>query len=924
MKQCKHTFWLGLCAQATGTDLLVSDSPDVQAPSFLLFGIKRAQRFSIRRGPGEVHLHVDPSKTDVSERLAVKVSTEHCHEISRRSIKGIKSELSGRHIANVLCFFCDDLGGFKQVAHYVAAWLDHPSTIPAATRPRVVLVTEKIPGGVESEKKALNSFLMLLKREIKSEDLLDQISSVDVVVLFPSSSISVDTRYRRLKERLMEGSDLIRRKRQDSQLLFSATHFGALVEGICERLPESIMEPFNFIKHARMYNPVATDLDEHISEFLTHIKSPDELNNFAAPVLASSFFLDCYPPGAHRFRAVDLFRVLYKDMLIKANEDRVIAFDGYKEVILRSGFITKIEKFFEQYSERSVKERLPSAEIHRANLQCYQDLWHRIKSNNTCFLCLRRRPQHQLHCGHEICENCVVVFGKRSIDDPWVFEIDELLMIRIHPPTAGVGILCVDGGGIRATAPLGFMKRIKNRVDLPIAIQRFFKLAVGVSSDLFINGNSIEQSTERFENLVECVFQRRNVLTSPFMPRFLKSPISRLTNNVYPFFLILRFLELFVSYFADGLYSSENIEATLKQAFGIARSILDVSHATSTGTRVGLPVATVEDKPSCKIFTNYNGVGERKGDNELTVLDNVIKPRDNLGKILLWEVARAASAAPGFFPPKYIKGIGTFQDAGPLENDPLVSALSELAALFPLVEEPDFVVSLGTGEPKPSHDSPKAVSRNVWKNGAFPRLCRLFWEKMRDKKVREAFQSHPRYHRLNVQFEGDEPRLDDVQSIPDVKLKVQDDPSVCETIDNIARCMIASLFYFELDSRPQRLGGKPSEPAFGVLFNRLSTSGQFWINGAPVADIQDDSCFDNQGNFRIKVEINTDDRFTVTLKQDSSEPCNISGSPFSVRKLILLQGLCAVFGSPDHRKRKDAAFGTSDRRRVPSSLNLAL
>ena len=239
-----------------------------------------------------------------------------------------------------------------------------------------------------------------------------------------------------------------------------------------------------------------------------------------------------------------------------------------------------------------------------------------------------------------------------------------------------------------------------------------------------------------------------------------------------------------------------------------------------------------------------------------------------------------------------------------------------MAALFPQVEEPDFVVSLGTGEPKPSYDSPKTVSRNVWKNGAFPRLCRLFWEKMRDRKVREAFQTHPRYHRLNVQFEGDEPRLDDIQSIPDIKSKVQDDQLVCKTIDNIARCMVASLFYFELDSMPRRVEGKyvgtghvlcsltPSEPAFSVLFDRLSASGQFWINGLPVADISDGSCFDNEGNFRKQVEINTDDRLAVTLKQDSSEPCNISGSPFSVRKLILLQGLCAVFGSPDHRKRK--------------------
>ncbi|KAI2602275.1 hypothetical protein GGR54DRAFT_645183 [Hypoxylon sp. NC1633] len=69
--------------------------------------------------------------------------------------------------------------------------------------------------------------------------------------------------------------------------------------------------------------------------------------------------------------------------------------------------------------------------------------------------------------------------------------------------------------------------------------------------------------------------------------------------------------------------------------------------------------------------------------------------------MLLWEIARAASAAPGFFSPKHVDGVGTFQDAGPLENNPVISALSEAAALFPLVEEPDFVVSLGTGEPEP-------------------------------------------------------------------------------------------------------------------------------------------------------------------------------------------------------------------------------
>jgi len=280
-----------------------------------------------------------------------------------------------------------------------------------------------------------------------------------------------------------------------------------------------------------------------------------------------------------------------------------------------------------------------------------------------------------------------------------------------------------------------------------------------------------------------------------------------------------------------------------------------------------------------------------------------------------------------FFPPKHIRGVGTFQDAGPLENDPLISALSEVAALFPQVDEPDFVLSLGTGEPKPNQRLPPTGPRNVWRNGAFPRLCRLFWEKIKDKNVRQAFHAHPRYHRLNIQFEGDEPRLDDTQSIPSIKAMAQEDKSLSSIITNVARYMIASLFYFELESIPQRSGGKYigtghilcsircSDPGFQLLFDRLSrSSAQFWINGLPVIDV-DDSCFDGGGNFRKQVDLDTDNRFAIALKQDPSGPCNISGSPFSITKLILLQGFTAVFGRPDHRKRKCLGFPDNPKRK---------
>ena len=77
---------------------------------------------------------------------------------------------------------------------------------------------------------------------------------------------------------------------------------------------------------------------------------------------------------------------------------------------------------------------------------------------------------------------------------------------------------------------------------------------------MFINGWSIDESTDTFEKLAKLAFQRRKVLNLPFLPRI---------------------LELLMSYLADGIYPPENIEAALKQVFGANRGILDYSHTNT-------------------------------------------------------------------------------------------------------------------------------------------------------------------------------------------------------------------------------------------------------------------------------------------------------------------------------------------------------
>jgi hypothetical protein len=106
-------------------------------------------------------------------------------------------------------------------------------------------------------------------------------------------------------------------------------------------------------------------------------------------------------------------------------------------------------------------------------------------------------------------------------------------------------------------------------------------------------GRPLDESLCSFSEMTRRVFKRRCSSSIP---------------------VISRLAECALSYLTDGLYSAANADATLK-AWGQGRNILDCSYATSTGTKVGLPVATVSEHPSCRFFTNYNGVGER-GDEE--------------------------------------------------------------------------------------------------------------------------------------------------------------------------------------------------------------------------------------------------------------------------------------------------------------------
>lgn len=137
--------------------------------------------------------------------------------------------------------------------------------------------------------------------------------------------------------------------------------------------------------------------------------------------------------------------------------------------------------------------RLNSAEkLHRNVVALFRDEWVNTHSDDTCFCCIRRRPQFSLPCSHSICENCVRVFGEFR-GDPWSYCLTSCFLcgedtggihIAVKPDTASVRILSIDGGGTRGRAPLEFIRVLQKHIGIPYPVQGHFDIVYGTSSGM--------------------------------------------------------------------------------------------------------------------------------------------------------------------------------------------------------------------------------------------------------------------------------------------------------------------------------------------------------------------------------------------------------------------------------------------------------
>jgi hypothetical protein len=183
---------------------------------------------------------------------------------------------------------------------------------------------------------------------------------------------------------------------------------------------------------------------------------------------------------------------LYKTALEQVDNATV----GTLDDVARSSLASLVKKNFCHLFEH-LRDGRTAVSIHQDTLERFRDQWINLESSNTCFCCIRRRPLYDAPCGHCICENCVVVFGDNDKDDPWLShvrscflcsqELPKEVAVRVHPPTAGAAVLCMDGGGARGITQLMQLKLIQDRLGLPIPLARFFKVVFGVSIGQFLD-----------------------------------------------------------------------------------------------------------------------------------------------------------------------------------------------------------------------------------------------------------------------------------------------------------------------------------------------------------------------------------------------------------------------------------------------------
>jgi hypothetical protein len=133
-----------------------------------------------------------------------------------------------------------------------------------------------------------------------------------------------------------------------------------------------------------------------------------------------------------------------------------------------------------------------ASQMHRRVLSVHHPHLAELKSHRSCFSCFMRMPEKVLACGHALCDSCIKVFSTRSASEKNTYELLECILcgvsqqnstFRFVPPTAGIRVLSIDGGGIKGVIPLTFLQHLETSMSfLGCAVRDHFDYVCGTSA----------------------------------------------------------------------------------------------------------------------------------------------------------------------------------------------------------------------------------------------------------------------------------------------------------------------------------------------------------------------------------------------------------------------------------------------------------
>ncbi|KAF2727575.1 FabD/lysophospholipase-like protein [Polyplosphaeria fusca] len=802
-------------------------------------------------------------------------------------------------LSNVVCYFASDLNGVFGVAELLARQVTGPRThtLPASSLPHVLVViesTSKVFDSSISQRKLLLAIKEAAGKWKKydsiaqlEEDLSRIFRAIEVIGL----QVVWDEHVRSLvlRRRLVSLSKEVQWGRRTSRHLFTVEHVDALAERILTAfcLDRSC---FNFMEASRPENFDHCDLDSHLHELMEMTPNLSWFSHFSGPLIASALFLASYPPGAHAIAK------LTSDQQTQRNFIKCIK-DNMEQSFARFEFDTEGCSALDQHTER-LKSLWPN--------------FARFKSFKSCFSCLMLMPEKVFDCGHAICNVCIRRFGERPRSEKHEYTLIACILcgqsqskrsFRLKPPTAGIRILCIDGGGIRGVVPLTFLQDLDRSLShFKRPLGDYFDYVCGTSAGgliaigLFLMKWTPLECLTRFEDLSQKTFLLENQTSNLSLTQRLRSFVG--------------------AYVRDHRYDSAVIESAFRSTVGQSPRMFN---PLQNDTKVAVTSTTARGNVPC-LFSNYNGAVRT---DQSTYCHVRADKQDH--EISICDAAVCTSAAPFFFKPKDVANLDTFQDGGLEHNNPAFIAQWECSYLWP--DGPaghcngrmDHMISLGTGTTSLARY--RIGPHSPVKDRFLKRLVGSFMGHLDSEKQWRTFYScisdeaRGRYHRLNISFPGPEPALDEVSAMKRLKRQASDfmssDPQSALARDAIA----ASIFYIELD-RLSRVE-KGMYACSGTIRCRLPLdySGRkalykhlleqracFWVAGRsiPCAETVPKGlpAFRRQVSFVMQ---SLEHHVEVSITGITTKATPISGLPRPLQQIIAVQGLISPFGCADNR-----------------------